>query len=222
MSGQFSEDNARAMLNSAQQERLHWSAMITTLMGFAVLINVGIWSYFLSEYIKLGGALPSYILIASAVSALTLGGWRLYTHYIDNQLAALYPELLLYEAKMSVPSDLGVSGYLIRNVPHIKPILEGKLSDEKRSKAIAFLAESKRIGHRGHRMIDLATLFFIILTLLESLVSLWRVNSFAGTLYLICFIGIVVGLALTIFALSYYQKNPSTKLIDDTLENLTK
>lgn len=221
MAKELSEQNARALADLRQQERLHWSAMITTLMGFTAVVNVGIWSYFLSEYIKAGGGLPSYVLIGSAVSAITLGGWRLYSRYLDNQIAALYSELVLYEAKMAVPPGLGVAGYLIRNVPNVKPIFDSNLSEKKKSEAIAILSESKNLGSRGHFVIDLVTLCAVIIVFIVSLLSLWHADSFAEPIYIVCLIGIVGGLALVLIALCCYQRNPSPKLISTVLRKYT-
>jgi hypothetical protein len=221
MTKKLSEVNARALANLTQQQRLHWSTMITTLMGFTAVINVGIWSYFLSEYINVAGGLPSYILIGSAVSSVTLGLWRIYSRYIDNQIAALYPELVLYEARMTAPLDLGTSGYLVRNVPNLKPIFEAKLTEEKRSKAIAMLVESKSIGNRGHKVLDLATLSVVIILFIGTLLSLWRVSFLMNPIYIICLIGIVSGLVLVIVALCHYQSNPSPELVEDVLQKLS-
>lgn len=218
---ELSEENARALANLRQQERLHWSTMITTLMGFTAVINVGIWSYFLSEYIKVAGALPSYILIGSAISAITLGLWRIYTRYLDSQIAPLYSELMLYEARMSVPPGLGVSGYLARNVPSLRPILEAELSEDKKSKAIADLAKSKNIGSRGHSLLDVATLCLVVILLIGSLVSLSRVDSFCEPIHVVCLVLVVAGLAFTVTAWRCYQKNPSPKLVEDILQRLS-
>lgn len=224
MSRELSQDNIRSLLNSAQQQKHHRSAMITTLMGFVFILNGGLWSYFLIEYIKVAGEQPTLFLIPSAVSAISLGGWRIYTRYLDNQLASLYSELIFYEARLSAPYDFGESGYLIRNVPRVKPILESELQPEKKSKAIAILAESKHIGSRGHDTIEIVTLCFIVLTLVGSLLSLWwikeRLEFPYVTVYFVCLMAIVVGFALVLVSLCSHQRNPSTKLVADILEEL--
>jgi len=232
MSSGLSQDNIKALLTSAQQQRHHWSAMITTLMGFVIVLNGGLWSYFLLEYIRVAGERPTLFLIPSAVSAITLGAWRIYTRYLDDQIASLYSELIFYEASLSVPSNFGTSGYLIKNVPQVKPILESELLPEKKAKAIKMLAEAKRIGNRGHVTIEIATLVFIFLTLVGSLVSLWWVYVYPKApfelpelpyliVYILCLIFILIGIVLVIVAL-YNQKNPTTKLVNDTLEEIQK
>ena len=224
MPRQLSEPNARALLSWAQQERLHRSTMITTVMGFIVIINVAMWSYFLPQYIAYGGGSPTYILIPSFVSAITLAGWRHYTHLLDNQIARLYSELVYYQARLSIPPNFGIGGYLVNNVKHLEGIIDGGLSATNKSKAIEILVKSKRIGRRGQSLIDSFTSIFIAVTLIISLISLCRVASTIEEqfvpLYIVLLSGIVVGLALAIAPLACYHRNPSEKDVNKALEEL--
>jgi len=235
---ELSLEDVRALLNSAQQQRLHWARTITMLIGFVVVLNAGLWSYFLIEYIKVDGALPSYILVPSAVSVITLGLWRIYTRYIDNHIASLYPELVYYEARLSVPPEMGISGYLIRNVPHIEAIIKRAVPPDKKREAIACLVKRNRVGSRGHDKIERTTLGFITITLIASILSLWRVwdsikimlasvelslESVALLLtifYSACFVGIFLGLALVLFAKLSNQRNPEEGLVKKILKEL--
>ena len=89
-----SETKAAIWLNTAQQQHLHWSTMITALMGFTIVVVAGIWSYLMPNYIEVAAAKPAYLLAGAAASSLLLMLWRMYTHYLDNIIAGLYPELV--------------------------------------------------------------------------------------------------------------------------------
>ena len=224
---ELSEDKIRSLLNSAQQQRRHWSTMIITLMGFVIVLNGGLWSYFLTEYIKGGGAQPTLVLIPSAVSATTFGLWRIYTRSLDKQIAYLYSELVYYEARLAVPHNFGISAYLTRSVPHIETILDSELEPEKKAKAIESLAKAKRIGSRGHARIEKWILNFIVLTLIGSIVALWRVYIYEKAtlelpyliVYIVCLAFIVLGIVLVVIALTY-QRDPSPKLISAIMKEI--
>ncbi|MCK4403249.1 MAG: hypothetical protein KAV98_05740 [Dehalococcoidia bacterium] len=215
-------DDARALLQSTQQLRTHWSSVITTHIGYAIMINVAIWSYFLKSYIDSlavpSKAQPLYIVLAAAISAITLGVWRLYTHNIDNHIAGLYPDFLLYEGILSVPSDHGTSGYLIRAVPKVDLIfLDNDLTTEQKLEGISTLVKSKRIGRRGHLAIDLFTLVALLGMFIASLSLRSELQSL---LAIPCFIGILVGLLFILFGLFSYQRNPTKRFIEEILSEL--
>ena len=217
-------DDARTLLQSTQQLRIHWSGVITTHIGYAIMINVAIWSYFLKSYIDSlavpSEAQPLYILLATAISAITLGAWRLYTHHIDNHIAGLYPDFLLYEGILSVPSDHGTSGYLIRAVPRVDLILlSNDLTTEQKLEGISTLVKSKRIGRRGHLAIDLFTLV-VILGMLA--VSLSLRSELQSLLTIACFTGICIGFLFILIGLFSYQRDPSKKFIEQVLSELKR
>lgn len=101
-------DNARALLTSTQQLRTDWSSVITSHLGIAITVNIALWAYFLKSYVEVPLD-TQCLLIVSGISSLLLGLWRFYTRYIDNHLAALYPELLQYEGILGVPAEKGTS-----------------------------------------------------------------------------------------------------------------
>lgn len=215
-------DDARALLQSTQQLRTHWSGAITTHIGYAIVINVAIWSYFLKSYIDSltvpSEAQPLYIALAAALSAITLGMWRLYTHHIDNHIAGLYPDFLLYEGILSVPSDHGTSGYLIRAVPRVNLIFSDKdLTIEQKLEGISTLVKLKRIGRRGHLAIDLFTL---VVLLGMFAVSLSLRSASQSSLAIACFTGICIGFLFILIGLFYYQRDPSKRFIEEVLSEL--
>ena len=220
-----SNDTIPAMLNSSQQQRLHWSAMITTLMGFVIVLNGGLWTYFVIEYIKVVGAQPTLIIVPSVVSSITLGLWRIYTRYLDTEIVSLYPEIIFYEASLSVPRDFGLSGYLIRKVSPVSTIICSRYSPMNKARVIRNLVKAKRIGNRGHARIDQITLSFIGLTLIASIGSLWWVYSHSPletqycVIYIILVCFIIAGLSFVIIAMQCFQKNPSVKLIQEIIKH---
>lgn len=187
-------ENARSLLQSTQQLRTHWSSIIVTHIGYAVIINVGIWSYFLKAYIdSLAPTIsqPLYIGIASALSSILLMLWRFYTRWIDNNIAGLYKDFLFFEGILSVPSEYGTSGYLMHAVPAVNPIFQdNKLKPEQKREGINKLIQLKRIGRRGHLWFDICTLILILCMFIAS-VFLLR-TQLTDCITIVCLIGIVV------------------------------
>ncbi len=216
-------DDARALLQSTQRLRTHWSGVITTHVGYAIMINVAIWSYFLKTYIDSlatsSDGQPVYVGAAAALSSIALGLWRLYTRYTDNAIAGLYPDFLLCEGTLSVPAEHQTSGYLTREVPPVRLILlDNDLKLEQKVEGIRELVESKHIGRRGHLGFDLSILGVISVMLAVSLVALrgglhsW--SAFA------CLFGISIGLGCALFEFWYYQKNPTEERVQEVLHHL--
>lgn len=222
----MSEDNARALLTIVEQRRMHWSTTITTLIGFVVVMNVGVLGYFIGAYIRDGGARPAFLLVGAAISAFIIGVWRLYTRYIDNNIANLYPELFIYERALSIPEEAGIVGYLVRNVKLVdKILLSETLKDEQKAEALNTLVKSKRIGYRGHRWIDVFGVSWTCVMLILSLAGLWIVRNSLGLnmntiLYSTCLAGEGVGFFLAVYALRHYQKDPSQEEISEVLRKL--
>jgi len=158
------KDDARALLQSTQQLRTHWSGVIINLINYVIILNVGVWSYFGKSYIESCSKSDKswYIVIASTTSTITLLLWRLYTHYLDNNITRLYPDFLFYERTLNVPSDYGTGRYLkkfISRLNHALPMSELK----HRETLISKLIEERRVGSRGHWLLDLIAAAFAIL-----------------------------------------------------------
>jgi hypothetical protein len=216
-------DDVRALLQSTQALRTHWSGIIITYVGYAIVVNVAIWSYFLKAYMDSiaapSGSQPLYLGVAAAISSTLLGLWRLYTRHVDDHIAGLYPDFLLYEAKLSVPPTHQTSGYLVKAVRNVKCILlDEDLTPEQKLDAIRTLVKSKRIGRRGHLWFDL----FVVAAILAMFGgSLYALRSDLCSLSAIgCFSGIAFGLLLTLFEFFFYQREPSKKFIQKILDNL--
>jgi hypothetical protein len=198
------KEDARALLSSTQQLRTHWSGVLTSHFGLSLTINVAIWSYFVKSFvdsmISSAGKEKIFLYVASALSSLLLGLWRVYTRHIDDHIANLYPDFLLSEEMLQVPSDRGTCGYLRKAVPGLQRHLNGKLSVN----AISCLVKLKRMGNRGHFKIDLIALGAIIVMSLTSIILLgfcWNIN-------LLFLTGNALGLSLIVVAMTCFQKDP--------------
>lgn len=216
-------DDARALLQSTQALRIHWSGLIITYVGYAMVANVAVWSYFLKAYIDSlaasSGSQPLYIGVAAAVSSTLLGLWRFYTRYIDDHIAGIYPDFLLYESKLGVPPAHQTSGYLVKAVRNVSCILLAlDLKPEQKLEGIRRVIKSKRIGRRGHLWFDLSVLAAILVMLGGSFYVLRSDLCSFSTIG--CFLGIVFGLSLTLFEFFFYQREPSKNFIEKTLSTL--
>jgi len=201
---------AGALLRSTQQLRVHWSGIIVSLINYTVIINLAIWSYFLKVYFDSPQA--SYIAIATASSAIVIGFWRWYTHYIDNSIAGLYPDFLLAESRLGVPPGYGTSAYLIRSVPRIRGILSDIDLTPERIEAIKTLVSLRQIGSRGHLWFDFFSLVILVGYALLLAFILPR-SKILIVPTVIGFGGIGVGLFLILWGNRSYQKEPSERCI---------
>jgi len=203
MSNAIQKEDARALLQSTQNLRLAWSSALTSLIGYTMIANVAIWSYFLKAYVDaLNSNLntqSNYIIIAASVSSILIGLWRLYTRYIDNQIANLYPDFLLYEGTLSVPPDHGSCGYLIRNVPNVDLILNANINLDKKINGIKELVERKCIGNRGHILFDIFAIVIIVMLLAASIII--RLTKIQSLLTIFCLAGISIGLLLVLLGI---------------------
>jgi len=216
-------NGAGALLQSTQQLRTHWSGVIDTRIGYIIVADVAIWSYFLKAYIDSLATPPEvqplYILLATTLSAILLGVWRLDTYHIDNGITSLYADFVLCEGVLSVPPEHGTSGYLIRSIGNnLRLILEEKnLTPKERAKGILMLFERKRIGGRGNLETDRLTLFIL---LGMCAVSIPLQTELLSYLTVSCYSGIIIGFVLIWFGWRTSQKNPSEGDIKDILSEL--
>ncbi|GAH63909.1 unnamed protein product, partial [marine sediment metagenome] len=127
-------DDIRTRLAIANQTRGSTSRAIINLHGFAVGANAVVWSSLIVAYISIGGALPLLVIIGSVVSAISIGLWRLYVQYLDNQIASLYPEIVLYEAMLpATPRLTGIRHHLAFNCQSLRGIFTANLTPEQQA-----------------------------------------------------------------------------------------
>ena len=135
-------EKAGPFLQSIQRLRVHWSNILTQRLVLAFTINVGIWTYIvtnLAEYLNGQINNPVNIILAASVSCFLIGLWRFDAHDIDYHISGLYPDLLLAEYSLDVPFDHGTSGYLIKAVPKIKDIFSNEIQAEDKINIVSIL-----------------------------------------------------------------------------------
>jgi hypothetical protein len=188
----ISQANARVLYTAMVQQRHHWAVMINTIMGFTVTINAGVWAYLFAEFIRSGGSRPGFILIGGAISAATIVGWRLYTRYLDDNIASLYSEIFYYEKTLGVPANMGISKYLINNIRKKRISLN--------TKTIRALYEAKQLGSRGHHRFEQLSLAYVGLLIFIDVMAIagcWKSISFSSLQDWINNLVYLIGLLIT-------------------------
>ncbi len=169
-------DDARALLQSTQQLRTHWSGVITTRIGFVIVASVAIWSYFLKVYIDsfdgILGTQPLYLLVATIISTILFALWHEDTRRFVEQISLRYADFILYEGLLSVPPEYGTSGYLMSAVSDdLSIILEDKdLTSEQRAKGILMLSKEKHL--RGGKGLSEASKYIVF-----ALTAAWVISA---------------------------------------------
>ncbi len=161
------EETARTLITTTQQLRVHWSDNITKHFGYAIITFSAIWSYLLKEYIS--GRTHNVILIVAAatITSIFLSLWRVNTRIMDGGIAGLYGDFIHYEKILKVPDNIATLEYLRRHVFHnieVKSEFD-KLNHEDKVKVVNSLSASKKIGDRGHLVIDKFVAFYIFLSI---------------------------------------------------------
>ena len=216
------EDNIRAHLAIASQQRASMTGSMINLHGFVVGANAVIWSSLIVAYISVGARLPSYVFLGTVVSALSIGLWRLYVHYLDNQITHLYPEIVLYECLSSVTNHpTGVRAHLVWNCPILNNIFTSGLSPEQQADIVKTLVRQRSIGNRGHRLFDVIAVITILVLICFSIWSVEYINADWKWYYFAALAVITFGLALVKIAYCKGQKNPRNEnTVSDLIKNI--
>lgn len=164
--GNLSVENARSLVNTVEQRKQHLSSAIHNLNWLAVTLIAGVWTFFLDGFLKHSpfvnpnisaeNAQPfafSYIITAAGISSVILLLWRLYVRYLDNQISAIYPEILRYEKRLGVSADDGTSKYLTESNETLKNVLP-TLGETQQIELVRQLVHDGHIGRRGTIFID--------------------------------------------------------------------
>ena len=208
-------EKASALLQSAQSLRIQWSNDITKHFGYAIILNSALWSYILVSFIDKSDNLY-YLVLGSGISSVLLGGWRLYSHRIDEGITNLYPDLIRWEYELGSPLNLGTRLYLVSTNDIFDEIfLSKELTPEQHSDAIFYLTNRRKIGDRGARKLDrfVATMIFFFVMVSGFYVS-YKLNSYSVTTAELIIISfsmyfLMHGAFFSRFAL-VYQENPNS------------
>lgn len=227
-------ENARALLAGLYQQRLHWSTMITTLMGFTLAGNAAIGT-FIGSYIAQGAGRPAFYLVAAAVSAIMVGFWRFYSRYLDDSVAHLYPEIFAYERKLGVPNSAGIWRYLSDNIKSIRIISDdARFNIDKTYIALDYLARNKKMGRRGHILFDIASIVYVVFLIGMGVFALrysYEFNKWSFIIeesgkvsanynfifYSICGLLMLISLIFIIVEFFVFQRAPSQNDIDKAI-----
>lgn len=219
--------DAQALLASVQQMRTTLRGGITTHLTVALTVNVALWSYFTKSYFdqlaSSSGYAERYLLVVSALSSILFGLWRLSARYTDSFIARLYPDFLLYEGILGAPETRSTSGYLCEAVPNVKKVLTSALSSENKLEVVSDLVQKRKIGDRGHQIIDLCVLVILIaMTLLSLLLIVRSTYSCSTDSWFLCLIGNGMGFFALICVMTHFQRNPSLKMVENSMDSFRK
>jgi len=171
----LSVGNARSLVNTVEQRKQHFSSAIHNLNWLAVTLVAGVWAFFLDGFLKHSPFVNpnisaenaqsfafSYIIMAAGISSVILLLWRLYVRYLDNQISAIYPEILRYEKCLGVSADDGTSKYLAESNKILKAVLP-ELGQTQQIELVRQLVHDGHIGRRGTQFIGYLVIIAFIL-----------------------------------------------------------
>jgi hypothetical protein len=217
-------EDVRTRLAIANQTRATIYAAIVNLHGVVVAANAVVGSSLIVAYISMGGAYPLLVIVGSAISSIIVGLWRLYVQYLDNQIASLYPEIVLYEAMLPVitPRLTGIRHHLVNNCKSLEGIFTASLKPEQQAEVVARLVRERHIGSRGHRLFNLGAAFFIAVLFAISIVSVKHSDALWTWYYCLCVAGTAVGFALVGYAYWTGQKDPKECEVSGQIFRITQ
>ena len=210
------ESDAAQLLQSTQRMRVAWTASIVSLIGYAWTLVIGIWAFLLKAWMDAQRD-SNYILLAVASTSVVFGLWRWYTRYLDTAIANLYPTLVYCEQRMNVPKQFGTIAYL---QSFVSKKFAKKLPDDPESllNGVRTLVESKRIGHRGHAVIDLIALAII---LGQFALSVFFARGFTLAVHVVA-IPVVLSGALVLKGLLRSHRNPTREDLERAFPETSK
>lgn len=168
-SGCIKPQDAARILQSGEYSRRrgYLSKTITTWNQIAVSGTIAIWA-FLIPWQVIVGENPDHILftnqvaLASALSAVLLGLWRFYVHYLDKSIIRLYPIMYLCERILSPVEACTLP------TPKSKLVLLNKTTALSPLRWVDI--QNSDFRERGHTVIDLFAAAFIFAF---GLISVW-------------------------------------------------
>lgn len=215
----MNREEAHSFFQSSQRMTTLWTGVIAKHVVFIIVLIAAFWSYFLKAYIEsvaINSAQGfSYLAVAAGLTSILLGLWRVYSRYIYNSLAGLYPDLLHCEKILGIEPYRGTGGELQKCIPRLRRILgDNELNPDQKQEAISFLVETKRLGQRSHLVID----FIIIVIIITMFVLCISVHA---KIQLPLAIGTIMatigGFLLVLCGIFTFQRYPSQSTIATTI-----
>jgi len=217
-------ENSRVLLQNREQIRKHWSGLIINLTGFLVVAIAAVLSFIttyvfdnLDDFSKIYSA----FIITVGLCSTAVGFIRWYIRSVDNQIVRIYPSILRYEQMLGVPVDEGILEYLLTHWGKSKNDKQelithfSSLNNDERVSVLKALINKRRMGGRGHEIIDLIFLI-VIASLAVLLVCLFvKIDIDPPVLLVITgFFLIIAGWLLVHRAYSKYQRKPTKEDIE--------
>lgn len=188
-------NNIRVLYHEVQQDRRQLSRTIVRSTGWVIAINVAIWAFFAKEYIDtLAFEGPArqlawrawYLFAAVLLCSLVVIFWRWYTHFLDNRLVNLYPELLDYEIRLNPSGGGSLWTHLERCL--FKRCTEQQKKELRNRAAIHSLVDARRVGWRGHGTVDIIAGVYLVLMWSNTMVLGFDPSGLVTGISLICLV----------------------------------
>ena len=209
-------DNLRILLQVSYERNNHLANIIHATNGFIVAILVGVIAY-LGSIKNLGFTTNLVLIISICVVSLII--WRIYAHYIDNEIVSNYSKILHCENKLDIPVELSLLKNLIKSLPD-KNEEKRKLEDFIQTKKVEaayskmfILVEEREIGSRGHLHFDIFAFSLCVLFLVVGIGLLLSNRFYLINIFFIS--GLIIGFlsgAIVLIAIFYpfypIAKNP--------------
>jgi hypothetical protein len=132
------------LFGTLPQRRIHLVQEIARANTTAILGTMGVWTVCLT-----GDITDWRLALASGLSSLPVGVWRLYVRIVDHDVACLYPKIIQCEEDLNIPINLS-------ELPKLRKIYSS--AEEVRRKV-----EERQIGHRKHLYFDWVAFFAVFI-----------------------------------------------------------
>jgi hypothetical protein len=150
--------------------------------------------------------------------------WRYFAHYLDDDIAKTYIDVIKIENQLEVPSSISLYDNLVDSLTDFKEFSKKnqknkiwnqslkQLSDDKKVKSFEWLYQNKKMGYRGHNKWD----FFALLIIATSLFGFIVFCEYFG-------IVIIAGLLIPVLSVIVLFKSEvvqANQLIPDDFEKM--
>jgi hypothetical protein len=161
---------AKIYFQETNQKIIQMSNYIINIAGFTFALLGVIVTVFGNQYFHVYPLQKGYIfMLAAFLCSLTLGMWRWFTHIIDNDIAALYPNMIFYEDIISLEIK-GPTHKHLETIPNINKIILENITPNERREKLEKLFLKRRMGSRGHGELDWIAFILLIIIIAISII----------------------------------------------------